>query len=101
MQCTGSLTYPKLPKNGKLKEILRRGGLRCCSPENICLQCWLCFTCIEKKVGTEFSEETAASYFDDESFYGVIIVIQISVCSFTFTGLFPSSPTERDHQSFI
>ena len=32
------------------KESLRQGGLRCCSLENICLQCWLCFTCVEEKL---------------------------------------------------
>ena len=32
------------------KESLQQGGLRCCSPENICLQWWLCFTCVEEKL---------------------------------------------------
>ena len=31
------------------KEDLWR-GLKCCSLENICLQWWLCFTCIEEKL---------------------------------------------------
>ena len=55
-----------------------------------------------KKVGTEFIQEYIVSDSDDDSSCSVIIVIQISVCSFTFTDFFPnSSSIERGHQSLI
>ena len=39
-----------------------------------------------RKVGTEFSQETTAS--DSDDVHSPVIVIQISVSSFTFTGFF-------------
>ena len=43
-------------------------------PENICLQCWVCLTGVEKKVGTEFTHETAASVSNDDSSCSVIVI---------------------------
>ena len=45
------------------KESLRQGGLRCCSLENI----YLLFYLRWRKVGTEYSQETAASDSEDDS----------------------------------
>ena len=41
------------------------------------MQCWLCFTCVKRKVRTEFSQETATFDSHDDA----VIVIQISVSS--------------------
>ena len=45
------------------KESLRQGGLRCCGLENI----YLLFYLRLRKVGTEFSQETATSDSEDDS----------------------------------
>ena len=52
-----------------------------------------------RKVGTEFSQETAASDSDDDSCCSAITVIQISVSSFTFTGGLLPHQFSLDHLS--
>ena len=53
-----------------------------------------------RKVGTEFSQETAASDSDDNFSCSAIIVIQISFSSFTFAGFFLPHQFSLDHPSF-
>ena len=57
------------------------------------------FLPVLKKVGREFSQETAASDCDDDSSCSAIIVIQISESLFTFTGLFLPRQFSLDHPS--
>ena len=54
-----------------------------------------------RKVGTELSQETAASDSDDDSCYSAIIVIQISASSSTLTGGLLPHQFSLDHPSLF
>ena len=76
------------------KESLRQGGLRCCSLENI----YLLFYLRWRKVGTEYSQETAASDSEDDSCQ-CNNCYSISVRLFTFTGVLLPHQFSLDHPS--